>query len=654
MKLVFNFSGHGGRSRWPRGGGPGWLGPVLVAAASLACGGRAPAPPAAADGSDPQRLVALVDYIGGDYGGAVGADGVVRDPLEYDEQVRFGADIRALGRGLLKEAPETDSLLARLAEIERLVKEKAPPESVRDACRAARDEAVARFRIPTMPTQRPRLERARELYGQGCAECHGPTGDGDTPRARTLEPAPARFKDPARLGDLSPYRVYNALTFGVPGTAMASFDALSAADRWSLAFYAFRLGHEGEPGLGPVAMTLADLAARTDREVLSVLEREAHPSPVRGLVYARREAAFTEPPTGVGVDRTRALLRQAVSAYATGRRGEADGMVIDAYLQGFEPLEPRLRGRDPQGTREVEAGFRDLRAAMARGDGSDSVRGRSHALEGRIGRLAGEKAAVVPFLAAFVIYLREGVEAALLVGALLAGLRRLGRGDAARYIHAGWLLALPAGILTYVIFDRVLALGADRRELLEAVVSLAAAAVLFSVSFWLISKADSRQWMSYLKGQLEASLSRRSLALLSGLAFLAVYREAAETVLFTQALLLDAGAARAQVFLGALLGLVAVGLVALAMTRTVRRLPLGPFFGVSGLLLCALAVTFAGSGLFELVAAGYLAPRPVSFPEVPWLGIHPDLSGLLVQLAIVLVILGAGLQALRRRQVEAP
>jgi high-affinity iron transporter len=208
--------------------------------------------------------------------------------------------------------------------------------------------------------------------------------------------------------------------------------------------------------------------------------------------------------------------------------------------------------------------------------------------------------------------------------------------------------------LTFLVFDRVLALGADRRELLEAVVSLAAAAVLFSVSFWLISKADSRQWMAYLKGQLEASLSKRSLTLLAGLAFLAVYREAAETVLFTQALLLDAGEARAQVFLGALLGLLAVGLVALVMARTVLRLPLGPFFGVSGLLLCALAVAFAGAGLFELVAAGYLAPRPVRFPEVPWLGIHPDLTGLVVQLVIVLVILGAGLLSLRRRQVEAP
>ena len=136
--------------------------------------------------------------------------------------------------------------------------------------------------------------------------------------------------------------------------------------------------------------------------------------------------------------------------------------------------------------------------------------------------------------------------------------------------------------------------------------------------------------------------------MLAGLAFLAVYREAAETILFTQALLLEAGAERLQVWAGAAAGLVAVSAVAVVMRRTVVKLPLGPFFGVSGVLLCALAISFAGAGIYGLVAAGYLSPRPVSFPEIPWMGIHPDLTALLVQLAIVLVVAAAGVAAVRR------
>ena len=72
-------------------------------------------------------------------------------------------------------------------------------------------------------------------------------------------------------------------------------------------------------------MTLADLAVRTDQDILEVLRHEAHPSPEKGLVHARREAAFTEPPTGVGIDRTRAMLRQAVAAFAAGRPGKRTG-----------------------------------------------------------------------------------------------------------------------------------------------------------------------------------------------------------------------------------------------------------------------------------------------------------------------------------------
>ena len=120
-------------------------------------------------------------------------------------------------------------------------------------------------------------------------------------------------------------------------------------------------------------------------------------------------------------------------------------------------------------------------------------------------------------------------------------------------------------------------------------------------------------------------------------------------MLFTQALVLESEAHRFQVWLGAAAGLAAVAAIATGMGRAVERLPLGPFFAVSGLLLCALAISFAGAGMYELVAAGYLPPRPVAFPEVPWMGIHPDLSALLVQLTIVAVIAGAGILSLTRR-----
>jgi high-affinity iron transporter len=180
------------------------------------------------------------------------------------------------------------------------------------------------------------------------------------------------------------------------------------------------------------------------------------------------------------------------------------------------------------------------------------------------------------------------------------------------------------------------------------VIALLAAAVLFSMSFWMISKVESRRWTGYLRKGLETSLTRRNLVLLASLAFLAVYREAAETVLFTQALLLEAPGHPAEVWAGAAAGLGTVLAIAVFMSRTVVKLPLGPFFAVSSALMCALAISFAGAGIYELVAAGYLRPRPVPFPEVAWMGIHPDLTALLVQLLIVGVIVVAAVVTLRR------
>ena len=628
--------------------------PLAISALPLGCA-RAPAAivPVPPDGGDAQRLVTLLDYVGSDYARAV-RGGAVLDAAEYEEQLKFVDDMRALTASVLAGRPAPgDPLAAAVSRVEGAVRAKADPADVAQACRAAKEEAVARFGLRTVPTETPSLDQARTLYAQSCAVCHGAAGDARTEQAARLDPAPPSFHDPARRAALSPYRVYNTLTFGVRGTAMASFEALSPAERWALAFYVMRLGHEGEPARGPVALSLGEQAARTDSEVVGALRAAGARDLPEALAWVRTEGAFQEPAAAAGLERTRAMLREAVARFDDGHAREADRRVLDAYLEGFEPLEPRLRARDAQATAAVEGGFRELRAALERGE-PGAVRSAQRDLDDLLAGLGSGRRAVMPFVAALLIYLREGVEAALLVGALLAGVRRLGRDEARRYVHLGWLAALPSGVLTWWLSGRVLAVRAADRELSEAVIALVAAAVLFSMSFWMISKVEARRWTGYLRKGLEESLSRRNLVLLAGLSFLAVYREAAETVLFTHALMLEAPGHAAQVWAGAAVGLLAVIALAAVMSRTVVRLPLGPFFAVSSVLMCGLAISFAGAGIFELVSAGYLRPRPVPFPELPWMGIHPDLTALAVQLTIVTVIAVAAVVTLRRPQPTNP
>src|SRR6185503_11790682 len=135
---------------------------------------------------------------------------------------------------------------------------------------------------------------------------------------------PASFADPGRLPDLSPYRVYNALTFGVAGTAMPAFE-LQPQERWDLAFYVLRLGHMGEPADAPQAITLADLAGRSDRELREAFGTEPRADVGARLAWARTVAPYTEPAAGADLSRARALLREAMQLLAAGRAAEADG-----------------------------------------------------------------------------------------------------------------------------------------------------------------------------------------------------------------------------------------------------------------------------------------------------------------------------------------
>lgn len=597
---------------------------------------------------DAQRLVTILDYIGADYAGAVSAPGQIANKTEFDEQRAFIQSARLLTTHLAGGAG--DPLAAQVAAIAPLIDAAGDPAEVSRRCREARDEAVKRFGLATAPGRRPSLPRARALFAESCEKCHGPRGDGDTALGRSLSPPPADYRDRKRLAALSPFRAYNTLTFGVPGTAMPSFEALSPAERWDLAFYVFYLGHAGEPAVGGAFVPVSDLARSSDDDLRARLRKAGADDVEATIAFLRRDAPFVEPPPQDGLAVARSHLAEAAAAQREGRTLDAQRSLIDAYLLGFEPLEPKLAARDPRSVTDVEKAFGDLRSALSASVAPDAFERKVADLERRmIDATEGKRPAMAPFFAAGLVFFREGLEAALLVAALLAGVRRLNRPEATKFIHLGWVAALPAGVATWWAFDRIVRLGADKRELVEAAVSIVAAGVLFSVSFWMISKAESRHWMAYLRKNLERTLTRRSLYLVAGLAFLAVYREAAETVLFLQALVLEAGAARAEVYKGVGAALVAVFACAYAMNRTIARLPLGPFFAVSSLFLCLLAVSFAGSGIHTLVASGYLPARPVRFPEVPWLGIHPDLTSLLVQLAIASTIAIGAVVTLRRR-----
>jgi high-affinity iron transporter len=245
------------------------------------------------------------------------------------------------------------------------------------------------------------------------------------------------------------------------------------------------------------------------------------------------------------------------------------------------------------------------------------------------------------FVSAFVILLREGLEAVLVVAAIVALLVRSGRRDGLPAVHGGWIAALLLGALTWAAASYVITISGATREVTEGLTALVAAAILLYVGFWMHDKAYAERWQAYVQRRLRGALGRRATWGLAAVSFLAVYREVFETVLFYQALWLQTAPGSAHALVAGLAAAtVALAVLSWLIVRGSLRLPLGVFFGATSMALAALAIVLAGKGIAALQEAAILTPYPVGAPRLPLLGVYPDLLGLLLQAALAMLVVG--------------
>jgi high-affinity iron transporter len=250
--------------------------------------------------------------------------------------------------------------------------------------------------------------------------------------------------------------------------------------------------------------------------------------------------------------------------------------------------------------------------------------------------MEGTASPMTTFIGALTILVREGLEALLVVVALLAFLRKADRHDATRYVHAGWLLALLAGAATWAVASYFISISGASRELTEGLSSLFAAGVLLAVGLWMHQKSIGGRWQSYLKAKMATALDRRSAWFVFGLTFISVYREVFETILFYTALWNEG---QGQWLLaGIVVGAIILGFIAWVLLRTSQRLPLGLFFSVSSLVIAVLAIVLTGKGVAALQEAGWTAVTVAPVPSIDLLGIYPTWQSLLAQLAVAVML----------------
>ena len=239
-------------------------------------------------------------------------------------------------------------------------------------------------------------------------------------------------------------------------------------------------------------------------------------------------------------------------------------------------------------------------------------------------------------LQSFFILLREGFEAMLVIMALVTYLRRTNP-EKVRIIWYGVYLALIASFATAYLITSVYEVSGEAQEALEGVTMLLAAAVLFYVSYWLISKSESTKWQKYINTKIDSAVEKGSAYTLALAAFLAVYREGAETVLFYQALALGASGQSMALVSGFALASVSLIILFFIMRSATMRLPMGLFFSVTAILLYYLAFVFVGKGILELQLAHWVSSTPIeSMIIIEFLGIFPTIEGIVSQLIFLL------------------
>lgn len=607
-----------------------------------------------------RRVAAAAELAVAEYRLGV-VDGRVVAAAEVDEAQLFLREARRSAAGL----PESvaDDAVAELGLALQFVERIGPADSV--AAAVARLHATLSTRLnlvlADIPARPPSLPRGEELYQRQCAVCHGVTGRGDGPGGRNLDPVPANLADFDALLDVTPLAFYQRITIGVAGTAMPAYETLiPPEDRWALALYAATLRQTRPAGEVPAA--LADfprLAEMSDAAVLAALGEGA----TRGELAAVRhwqplgsELALT----GAAFAAVRRHIDEAQRLAAAGEHDAAKAAAFDAYL-AFEQVERAVRVANPGLATDLEAAFAALRETVAvPASAAELAAGRQVLLAGleqaeRV--IADRPSATNLFVQSLMILLREGLEAILIVGALMAFLVKVGAGHRRQDIHVGVGAAIILSVITAVLLETVFILSPAQQEVLEAITMLLAVGVLFYVSYWLLSKMDVHRWTAFVKGRVAEAVGGGSTFALATASFLAVYREGFETILFYKALLVSGGAGGGvfwPVTLGILAGSVVLAVVYLAINRWGVRLPLKPFFAITSAFLYYTAFVFAGKGVGELQAGGVVGTTVLpGWPRVAALGIYPTVETLLAQ-GVLLVLAAIAVAAVLGRRDDAP
>ena len=594
-----------------------------------------------------RQILQLAEYIGVDYSEAVTA-GNITNPDEFAEMQQFASII--IEKTNLLANDMQNSVITDALQLQQAIEDKAPLAVIQGFSQQIRQQLLSQSPALILPSQLLTKDHVQQLFIENCSSCHGDLGQGNGPLAKSLAPEPTNFTDQERALNRSLLGLYDAISDGLDGSAMRAFSELNDQQRWSLAFYVGSLAFE------PTATvtehnkhdTNVELQQWVNNNPIQLLQQDVGIDRSQlELLRSQPELLFQHAESPISTARTN--LQAAVEAYHANELAQAQTLAVSAYLDGFELIENTLDAHDSSLRKSIESQLLNFRNLLKVPGQTTQINQEFASIMTQLNQadtvLTGQSLSNnAMFSAALIILLREGLEALLVIIALMTVLIKTERHDAIKFVHFGWISALAAGVLTWWAADNLISISGASRELMEGGAALMAALVLFYVGYWMHSKTQGSKWQSYIKNNVDRHLNTGTLWGLTGLAFISVYREVFETILFYQSLLTQAigsDSSNEQVsylVYGLLAGMAILAVIAWLMMRYSVKLPLARFFAVSSYFMLVLAFILAGKGISALQEAAVISLTP--FPldvSISWLGIASTWQGLSTQMVIVVL-----------------
>ena len=592
---------------------------------------------------DLRQLLQLTEYIGVDYSSAVD-NGKVIDNGEFQEMLEFSTIIVEKSTTIMGDEQEIVGLSNSLKNA---VEKKQSSKNIQALTTELKTLLLDNSPQLSLPKSLLPSYEVKTLFQNDCSSCHGIKGQGDGVLAKQLVPEPTDFTDHERALNRSILGLYDVISGGLDGTAMPAFNQLNPKQRWSLAFYVGSLGFKSlpnksaDPVVSPKGLSLESIVMYSPNELNRSLPENLHETIEQ--VRSDPTSLFSQPekqPLMI----TRNQLDKALVAYQSKDFVKAKRLAVSAYLDGFELVENNLDAHDKVLRKNIESKLLNLRQLFNDQANANKVNQSVSEVsllldEAHLLLTKSSMSNATLFSASFIILLREGLEALLVIIVLLTILNRSSKKEAIKYVHFGWSAALIAGIVTWVIAQHLITISGASREIMEGVAAMLAAVILFYVGFWMHSKTNANQWQQYIQKNIDRSLKTGTLWGITGLAFIAVYREVFETVLFYQSLLTQASSSQELYLVGGFgFAVLILMLIAWLMIRYSVKLPIGRFFSSTTIILLILSFILAGKAISALQEAAVIniSALPVSF-QIDWLGINSTWQGVGVQLFILLL-----------------